>query len=72
MVGIAERTLAAVIQVTAANWSWSASIVGVAAFDATSGADVEVTVAGVFELPMVTTDVIVQGDKLYWESGQAS
>jgi predicted RecA/RadA family phage recombinase len=47
------------------------SIVGVAAFDAATGADVEVTVEGVFELPKVTTDVIGQGDKLYWDSGQA-
>jgi predicted RecA/RadA family phage recombinase len=47
------------------------SIVGVAAFDASSGADVEVTVAGVFELPKVATDVIAQGDKLYWDSSQA-
>ncbi len=47
------------------------SIVGVAAFDAASGAEVEITVEGVFELPKVATDVIVQGDKLYWDSGQA-
>jgi len=46
------------------------SIAGVAAFDAASGADVEVTVEGVFELPKVTTDVVAQGDKLYWDSGQ--
>lgn len=45
------------------------SIVGVAAFDAASGAEVEVTVEGVFELPKVATDVIAQGDKLYWDSG---
>ena len=47
------------------------SINGVAAFDAGSGADAEVTVEGVFELPKVATDVIAQGDKLYWDSGQA-
>jgi predicted RecA/RadA family phage recombinase len=47
------------------------SISGVAAFDAASGADVEVAVEGVFELPKVTTDVIAQGDRLYWDSGQA-
>ena len=47
------------------------SINGVAAFDAASGADVEVTVEGVFELPKVTTDVVAQGDRLYWDSGQA-
>jgi predicted RecA/RadA family phage recombinase len=47
------------------------SINGVAAFDAASGADIEVTVEGVFELPKVTTDVVAQGDRLYWDSGQA-
>ena len=45
------------------------SIMGVAAFDAASGADVEITVEGVLELPKVTTDVVAQGDKLYWDSG---
>jgi predicted RecA/RadA family phage recombinase len=47
------------------------SIVGVAAFDAASGADVEVTVDGVFELLKISSDVIAQGDKLYWDSVQA-
>jgi predicted RecA/RadA family phage recombinase len=47
------------------------SLAGVAAFDAAVGADVELTVEGVFELPKVTTDAIPQGDKLYWDSGQA-
>ena len=44
------------------------SIVGVAAFDAAQDAEVEITTRGVFELPKVPTDVIVQGDKLYWDS----
>lgn len=44
------------------------NIIGVAAYDAASGADVEVDVEGVFELPKVLTDVIGQGDKLYWDS----
>lgn len=43
-------------------------IVGVAAFDAASGAEVEITTQGVFELPKVPTDVIAQGDKLYRNS----
>jgi len=47
------------------------SIVGVAGFDAALGADVEVVTQGVFELPKIATDVINQGDKLYWDSGQA-
>lgn len=44
------------------------SIVGVAAFDAASGAAIEISTRGVFELPKVPTDVIAQGDKLYWDS----
>ena len=44
------------------------SIVGVAAFDAASGVEVEVSTHGIFELPKVPTDVIGQGDKLYWDS----
>lgn len=47
------------------------SIVGVAAFDAGLGADVEVVTQGVFELPKISTDVIAQGDKLYWDAGQS-
>ena len=45
---------------------------GVAAFDAAVGDPVEVTVAGVFELPKVSTDVIAVGDLLYWDAGQAA
>ncbi len=44
---------------------------GVAAFDAASGADVEVEVEGVFELAKIGTDEIAQGDKLYWDAVQA-
>ncbi len=44
------------------------SIIGVAAFNALSGADVEVATEGVFTLPKVTTDVVTQGARLYWDS----
>ena len=47
------------------------SLFGVAAFDAVAGDPVEVTVAGVFELPKVSTDVVAVGDTLLWDSGQA-
>ncbi len=47
------------------------SIVGIAAYTALSGADVEVQTVGVFDLTKVTTDVIAQGDKLYWDSSAA-
>ncbi|MEZ5398618.1 MAG: DUF2190 family protein [Bryobacteraceae bacterium] len=44
------------------------SFVGVAATDAESAAEVEVDTIGVFTLAKVTTDVVAQGDKLYWDS----
>ena len=44
------------------------SLVGVAACDAASGADVEIAAEGVFTLPKVVADVITQGAKLYWDS----
>lgn len=44
------------------------SIFGVASGDAAVGADVEVALTGVFELPKVTTDAVAAGDKLYWDS----
>jgi predicted RecA/RadA family phage recombinase len=47
------------------------AIIGVAAFDALQDADVEITTQGVFELPKVGTDVIGQGDKLYWDAAQS-
>src|SRR3989304_3266661 len=47
------------------------SIVGVAACGPAAGAEVELTTQGIFELPKVPTDVIGQGDKLYWDSALA-
>jgi predicted RecA/RadA family phage recombinase len=44
------------------------SIIGVAAFTAAQTEDVEVQRVGVFTLPKVTTDVVTQGAKLYWDS----
>jgi len=64
-------TVAAPANVTSGQLVVVGSIVGVAAFDAESGADVEIVTQGVFDLPKVTTDVIAQGDKLYWDSAQA-
>ncbi len=43
-------------------------IVGVAAFDAVSGAEVEVVTEGVFTLPKVTGTVVTAGDALYWDA----
>ena len=61
-------TLAAPADVVSGGLVVVGSIVGVAAFTALSGLDVEVQTEGVFELTKVTTDAIVQGDKLYWDS----
>jgi predicted RecA/RadA family phage recombinase len=44
------------------------SIIGVAATDAANGAQVELTTQGVFNLPKITTDVVTQGAKLYWNA----
>lgn len=63
-------TVTAAAAITSGQLVVVGAINGVAASDAASGADVEVTVEGVFELPKVTTDVIAQGDKLYWDSVQ--
>ena len=47
------------------------SLFGVAAFDAVAGDPVEVTVAGVFDLPKVSTDVVAVGDTLFFDTGLA-
>ena len=47
------------------------SIVGIAAFTALSGAEVEVQTEGIFELTKVTTDVVAVGDKLYFDPSLA-
>ena len=59
-------TLTAPATVTSGQLVVVGSIVGVANFDAASGDDVEVDIEGVFELPKVSGDTNVVGDKLYW------
>ncbi|MGN6422619.1 MAG: DUF2190 family protein [Asticcacaulis sp.] len=44
------------------------SIIGVANGDAESGADVDVAVEGVFDLPKVSALAIAVGDLLYWDA----
>ena len=48
------------------------SLIGVAAFDAATGADVEIDTEGVFSLPKVVTDVVTQGAKLYWATATSN
>lgn len=40
---------------------------GVALVDALTGAEVEATTVGVYELPKLSTDVVTQGAKIYWD-----
>lgn len=46
------------------------SIFGVASGDAASGADVDLAVEGVFELPKVSALAIAIGDKVYWQTAE--
>lgn len=44
------------------------NLFGVAACDADEGDEVELAVVGVFELPKLSSDTIVFGQKVYWDS----
>ena len=44
------------------------SIFGVAAFDALSGVDVEISTEGVFEMPKLTANVMAVGNKVNWNN----
>jgi predicted RecA/RadA family phage recombinase len=46
-------------------------LIGVAAYSAASGAELEIDTEGVFDLPKVVTDVVGAGDLLYWDSAAA-
>ena len=48
------------------------ALIGVAAGDAASGADVEICTSGVFELPKVLTDDVSVGNLLYYDSATAN
>lgn len=48
------------------------SLIGVAAFDAAVGSDVEIETAGVFDLPKIVTDVVATGDLLYYASATSN
>ena len=43
------------------------SLFGVCATDAANGAEVEIMTEGVFDLGKLATDVVAQGDPLYWD-----
>lgn len=47
------------------------SLFGVAAGDALTGAEVEISPRGVYELPVLGTDDVGVGDKLYWDDGNS-
>jgi len=61
-------TVTAPAEVTSGSLVVVGSLIGVAAFDAASGADVEIKTTGVFTLPKTTTDVVTQGAALYWNA----
>lgn len=44
------------------------SLFGVAAFDAASGAPVEIIQEGVFDITALTADTGTQGAKIYWDN----
>lgn len=46
-------------------------IVGMAVHSASSGDPVEVAVEGVYEFPVLATDVVAEGDLLYWDGGNS-
>lgn len=48
------------------------SLIGVAAYDAAAGAEVEIATEGVFELPKVSTDDVAAGDLLYYASATSN
>lgn len=58
-------TVAAPYTVTSGMLVLVGSIVGIAAFDAASGANVELAVVGVFDVPKTSALAITAGDLLY-------
>jgi len=62
-------TLTAPVDILSGDVVVVGSIVGIAAYNAATGLDVDVDRVGVFTLPKTLTDVITQGAKLYYDSG---
>ncbi len=60
-------TLAAPYSLTSGQGALVGSIFGVANGAAASGAEVVLTLAGVFDLPKVSTDVLTVGATVYWD-----
>lgn len=61
-------TVTAQANVTSGDGVLVGSLFGVAATDAASGADVEISTVGVYELPKVTTEIFAVGDAVYWDA----
>ena len=59
--------IASPYDVTSGHGVKSGLIFGVASGDARSGADVDVVMVGVFELPKVSTDVFAVGAAVFWD-----
>ena len=60
-------TVAAPFAVSSGKGVLVGALFGVAAFDAANGAPVEIKREGVFDLPVLGTDVAAAGDKAYWD-----
>lgn len=60
-------TVAAPADVTSGTGVLVGSLFGIAAISALSGADVEIKVDGVYELPKTSALAISVGDLLYWD-----
>ena len=61
-------TIAAPYDVASGGGVKAGLIFGVAAYDALSGADVDLVTVGVFDLPKVSTDVFAVGAAVYWDN----
>jgi predicted RecA/RadA family phage recombinase len=62
-------TLAAPAGVSSGDLIVVGNLAGVCAHDAAAGAEVEVTVSGVWELPKATGTAIFQGASVWWSTG---
>ena len=61
-------TLAAPYAVLSGQGALVGSFFGVASSDVANGADGEFAVDGVFDLAVLSTDVVTQGQKIYWDN----
>lgn len=61
-------TVAAPYALTSGQGALVGSLFGIAAGDAASGADVQLKTEGIFDVAVLSTDVVTVGAKLYWDN----